>query len=390
MMDGENYDVLVAGGGFAGISAALAAARCGAKTVLLEKQCVLGGLATSGLITIYLPLCDGMGTQVSCGIAEELFRLSVKHGFQAKDAGAWLDPDGDREERKRVRFETQFNPVWFSLEAEALLKKEGVTVLYDARVNGAEVTDGRLAAVDAACEEGRVRFACRAAVDATGSAALYRACGEKTRAYQAGNCVAGWYYGLEKGALKLRILGGAPGLEGTDRDDNPAGARTALVGDCLSDVNRFLHESHALTLGELTARAGSDPDIEEPALMCTMPQLRMIRRIEGAHVMTEAENGCRSDDSVGMVSDWRRRGPRFEVPYGTLCGETGNLFAAGRIVSCDEGMWDILRVIPCCAVTGQAAGTAAALAASGGRPAAKDVQRALHAAGQKLHFDELA
>ncbi len=91
-----------------------------------------------------------------------------------------------------------------------------------------------------------------------------------------------------------------------------------------------------------------------------------------------------------MVSDWRRRGPRFEVPYGTLCGATPNLFAAGRIVSCDEGMWDILRVIPCCAVTGQAAGTAAFLAAAGGRPAARDVQDALYAAGQKMHFDELA
>ena len=49
-------DVLVCGGGFAGISAALAAAREGKKVILLEKQYILGGLGTAGLVTIYLPL----------------------------------------------------------------------------------------------------------------------------------------------------------------------------------------------------------------------------------------------------------------------------------------------------------------------------------------------
>ena len=70
------YDVIVVGGGIAGIAAALAAARTGAKTLLLEKMYLPGGLATSGLVTVYLPLCDGKGTQVSFGLAEELLRLS--------------------------------------------------------------------------------------------------------------------------------------------------------------------------------------------------------------------------------------------------------------------------------------------------------------------------
>ena len=52
------YDVIVGGGGIAGISAALSAARYGKKVALLERQFMLGGLATSGIITIYLPLCD--------------------------------------------------------------------------------------------------------------------------------------------------------------------------------------------------------------------------------------------------------------------------------------------------------------------------------------------
>ncbi|MBQ6990599.1 MAG: FAD-dependent oxidoreductase, partial [Clostridia bacterium] len=67
-------------------------------------------------------------------------------------------------------------------------------------------------------------------------------------------------------------------------------------------------------------------------------------------------------DSVGMVSDWRKRGPVYEVPFATLYSPVvKNLIMAGRVTSVTDSMWDIMRVIPCCAVTGQAAGTAAAM-----------------------------
>ena len=82
VFENREYSVAVCGGGFGGISAALAAARAGAKVVLFEKEYMLGGLGTAGLVTIYLPLCDGMGHQVSFGIAEELFRLSIIHGAE--------------------------------------------------------------------------------------------------------------------------------------------------------------------------------------------------------------------------------------------------------------------------------------------------------------------
>ena len=60
----KTYDTVAVGGGIAGISAALAAARNGSKTLLVEREFLLGGLATLGLVTIYLPLCDGLGKQV--------------------------------------------------------------------------------------------------------------------------------------------------------------------------------------------------------------------------------------------------------------------------------------------------------------------------------------
>lgn len=88
----------------------------------------------------------------------------------------------------------------------------------------------------------------------------------------------------------------------------------------------------------------------------------MTRRIVGEYTLSDSEMHKYFDDSIGMVSDWRKRGPVYEVPFSTLySGRVKNLITAGRCTSVTESMWDIMRVIPCCSVTGQAAGTAAAL-----------------------------
>lgn len=94
-------DVLVAGGGVAGIAASLAAARQGAKVILAEQEWMLGGLATAGVITVFLSLCDGKGTQHIFGIGEELLRLSIKYGYENRYPDAWLDGN-DPEGRKKT------------------------------------------------------------------------------------------------------------------------------------------------------------------------------------------------------------------------------------------------------------------------------------------------
>jgi hypothetical protein len=96
--------------------------------------------------------------------------------------------------------------------------------------------------------------------------------------------------------------------------------------------------------------------------MATVPQIRMTRKLVGEYVLSAKEMHTYFEDSIGMVSDWKKRGPVYEVPFRTLySAQIKNLICAGRCTSVNETMWDIMRVIPCCAVTGQAAGTAAAM-----------------------------
>ncbi len=94
----------------------------------------------------------------------------------------------------------------------------------------------------------------------------------------------------------------------------------------------------------------------------TIPEFRMTRRLAGAYEMTEAEAHLTFDDSIGMTGDWKKAGPVFNIPFWCLYGKkVKNLVTSGRCISVKEDLWDITRVIPTCAMTGEAAGTAAAL-----------------------------
>ena len=118
----ESYDVVVVGGGIAGVAAAVSAARNGAKTLLLEKQVNLGGLATVGLISWYEPLCDGEGTQMVCGIGEELIRLSVRYCYE--DLPAKWGGRGDNA-RRDGRFSSHYSPGVFSLALDGFVRESG-------------------------------------------------------------------------------------------------------------------------------------------------------------------------------------------------------------------------------------------------------------------------
>ena len=387
----NEYEIAVCGGGFAGISAALAAARAGKRVLLLEKQYMLGGLGTAGLITIYLPLCDGYGRQVSFGIAEELFRLSVTYGAEARYPANWLDGKGGRTAQD-PRFEVQYNAQLFAILAERLLLEAGVEILYGSYVVDAAVCEGRITGLLVENKSGRTEYRVRSVVDATGDCDVAHFAGAPTEIFRQGNVLAAWYYyaNQEKG-YHLRSLGASD----VPDEEKKAGATQAYLtnrrftGLDGKELSEMVCLSHAQQLSNWLQEREKNPDTVI-ATLPTIPQIRMTRRLVGAYELSHTEEHCYFADSIGMVSNWKRRGPVYEVPFGTLyCKEIKNLLVAGRCTSVNETLWDVMRVIPCCAVTGQAAGTAAAMTDDVTSLDVKQLQKKLTENGVILHEKDL-
>ncbi len=395
----RDCDVLVCGGGIAGVSAAIAAARNGARVTLLEREYGLGGLATLGLITIYLPMCDGLGHQAEYGIVEELLRLSMKHGAEQDYTGLFLSPHSEEARRAGPRMSAQFNPAFFSLELEKLLLELGVDIQYGTLVCGVAMKEGNK--VDAVIVENkseRCSIRCKSVVDATGDSYVIQYAHAGQALYDRGNGLASWYYYIAEGKANLRMYGlsdvvpeeNESSNSQADNDMNATiqGSARYLGLDGL-ELSRMVADGHQHMLSDMLAHKAKTPDFA-PVTISTIPLLRMTRRLAGAYEMDDSEIRVAMPDSVGTFCDWRRRGPVYELPFRCLySAAVPNLLAAGRNISVTSGMWDITRVIPVCAVSGEAAGTAAAMADDFPALDVAALQSRLTAQGVRLHCEDI-
>jgi flavin-dependent dehydrogenase len=179
----SEYDVVVVGGGLAGVAAAAAAARAGKRVALVEKTILFGGLATAGLVPIYMCLCDGRGRKVTAGIAEELLAAAVKYGpgrVPPQWAGAlpatlqWdagyschrLYPEAHLDER----YMTIFSPVAFALALDELLETAGVALWLDTLACAPLMDKNVVRGVEVQNKSGGVSITAEVVVDATGDA----------------------------------------------------------------------------------------------------------------------------------------------------------------------------------------------------------------------------
>lgn len=353
-----DVDVLVVGGGIAGVAAAVAAARNGASTCLIEKEYALGGLATLGNVVVYLPLCDGAGNQVIFGIGEELLKLSVNDGFNPIPA-CW-QPGGDPEQRRKQRYRVTFNPASYMLALEEWVLAAKVRLLYDVRLCAVLREGNRVAAAVVESKSGRSAIACRTIIDCSGDADVCAVAGEPTVSVRT-NVAAGWFYTWDRKQLRLIVNSAEFG-----RDPNqPPKDGKGYAGDDMEDVTAQLLESRRRIrdrLANLREKAPGEPVFA--AILPTIPSFRMTRRLQARTVLLERDNKRWFDDAVGMTGDWRKGGPVYYLPLSSLTGVANvNLMSAGRCMSADGPAWDVTRVIPTCAVTGEACGVAGAMAA---------------------------
>ena len=121
-----------------------------------------------------------------------------------------------------------------------------------------------------------------------------------------------------------------------------------------------------------------------------IPQIRMSRCVSGVTQLNAANAERHWEDSIGIIGNWRQRGPAYEIPFSCMRGKKiQNLVTAGRCVSADPVMLDQLRVIPACAVTGEAAGLAAAMSHDFIKLDIDNLQYRLTERGIPLHKEDI-
>lgn len=403
----KEYDVVVVGGGPGGVVAALAAARHGAKVLIIEKAEMLGGLATLGMVCLFEPICDGRGRKVTKGIVEEMLHLSIKYGYNnlpytwGKDVDFVKDPEKAPGLQSypyfniKGRYSTIFNMPAFTLAMEELVLSEGIDIIYDTRFCNVVMEGDVCKGVIVENLTGRRLYSGKVVIDGTGYATVFARAGAalETGENFLTTCFVETDFkkmkeAIRTGDLTKGICWNGVGYNLIFEDDTKLSPKI-YHGTTAEEITDYVIDSHKAELAHIKSQKENKG--YSMLSISGMADLRKCSRIYGRESVLSENAFTRIETSIGCVSDWRKVGPVFEVPYGCLLdAKIKNIMAVGRIVSAVGDTWDVLRCYPGAMLTGQAAGTAAALSIQSGiTPDEIDVsvlQKALEADNVMLHL----
>lgn len=440
-------DVVIIGGGPAGVNAAIAAGRQGVRTVLIERYGFVGGMSTAALVYPWMTFHTTDGKQVIAGIAEEIVQRLAARG---------ASPGHVRDTVGFVRTVTPYHPEAYKLLALEMLAESSVRLILHSFVDAVRMDgDGRIAAVELTGKSGRIDVRGGVFVDATGDADVAHLAGApclqgrdgdrltqpmtmkfrmrgvdlaKVKRYMMAHPdefykktpfaeleklpltgILGFYKHWKEAKLPINrdqvLLFTGPeedevlvnttrvqGFDGTDVEQLTAAEeegrrQVMLVADFMK---RCLPGFERASISQVGAQIG----------------VRETRRINGVYALhvEDVLSGRRFDDVIarsgypvdihdpsgkGVTAAWVEGDGAYDIPYRCLLPkQVGNLLVAGRCISTTHEALATTRLTPSCMATGQAAGTAAALAVKRGEsPGSLDtgvLQTALRAGGALL------
>ena len=385
------YDVAVLGGGPAGVCAAIEAARCGARTLVLETTGMLGGMATSGMVGPFMTSYDRDGTRPVVGglFREIVTRLAARGDAippEETDSGSVYTSFIQRYHKHVTPFDA------FALQRllDDMTREAGAEVLLYTRFADCICGDGRIEAVVTAALEGLRCVRAKLFIDCTGTAAVAAAAGvptwkgdEETGVPQPGTLM----FEVD-GADDAQVTRRPAGLVKVYR--TPEAGRYRVNHEHVYSVDAA--DSRSMTQAHQEARRQVEdslrvlredtPGFSGARLTAAAPVLgvRESRHIKGRYTITveDVHRGTKFDDRIaayGFGMDVHTRTPEmrgnfkvevapvYYVPYRSMLPlDCGNLLVAGKTVSCQSQAAGGLRCMPCAMAMGQAAGAAAALA----------------------------
>jgi hypothetical protein len=393
--------VLVAGGGLAGVAAAVCAARQGADVLLVEREGCLGGMATIGLVNPFMPYCVWVGTW------KQDLSQPVNAGWFAELLAA-LDAEGGLEEGRQT-----FDEEILKLVLDRMCRKAGVRVLFHTLLTDVNREGDEIRSVTLYGKSGPMEVKARCFVDATGDADLtaLAKCPVELGRSRDGKC--------QPMTLCFRISGIDMDRFDKDRDGEALNRlyktfrEQGLLRNPREDVLIFSHmaqgvlhfnstrvlgksatDAWALSEAEMEGREQvfelqrflreHMPGFENSRVLMSAGHIgvRESRRIVG-EVRVEAEDllACRqypdaiargnypmdihNPDGTGTSLHEIPHGMWYTLPFRALVPKgMQNLLVAGKPISASHEAHSSTRVMPICTNVGEAAGYAAALCAA--------------------------
>jgi hypothetical protein len=412
-------DVLVVGSGSAGSTAAIAAARNGAKTLLLERYGFLGGTSTAVLDTFYGFYTPGANaTKVVGGIGDDVVRALKQFGACFERPNTYGAGTG-----------VTYNPEYLKVVWERLAREAGVRVLLHAWVQDAEVQKGRVEGVVVATKQGLRRIAAKVVIDASGDADVchyaglpYELAGERepaqtlTTTFRMANVDLERRRALPKAEFH-RLMAEAAGsgrydLPRREGSDHPMAA-AGMTATIMTRVQANATDPEILTGAEIEGRRQAleyvrflrdrVPGYEKADLAGFGVQIgvRETRRVHGEYRLTREDvlEARQFDDQIGLCgapledhhsgadTKWQYLpvGKCVGIPFRTLVAKGAeNVLVAGRCFSATHDAHASVRSMAQCMAMGQAAGTAAALGPSPREVRFSDLRARLEAQGAVL------
>ncbi len=353
-------DVLVVGGGPAGVAAAIAARRAGAEVTLVERYNHFGGLWTGGLVLIVIGHMVKGPKQVCMGVGEEMMRRLEKYEGGIMNRGPGRNPTVDAEALKFVMLD--------------MIQEAGVKVFLHCWGVDAVMDGGAVRGAVFESKSGRQAILAKNVVDATGDGDLFAAAGAafEHRSYNIG--LVSRIGNLDKvdqtvaeKNRKPRGLGSPTPIPGVNWVNMRGPERDGLD---VAELTR-LEMNHRRHIWESVQKLRKTPGYEKVSLLETGPQLgvRITRTLTGVKTLAvdDIRKGKRCADVVAVGGFTKPTGDEWHIPYGVLVPKkVDNLLASGRCISAALKTADAIRLIPVCFATGHAAGVAAAVAAKDG------------------------
>ena len=377
----ERRQVVVAGGGPSGVIAAVAAARSGVDTLLIERYAFLGGNGTAGLMTCY----NGFRNQRAPDALQTVKGIPAEYIAELVRLGGVADADTYESAPHDYRNGDLTYTIPFDAEAAKvaslnLLRKEGVKLRLHSWVAAPMMSGSRVTGVIVESKSGRQAIAADIVIDCTGDGDVAaRAGAEFMRPAETGDRMAmNLMYGL--GGVPASVKGPFGGIR--------IGSRVVRWGPAASGDGT---DVTTLTRAEVNARLQLWDDVQrlrkQPgmdslylAATATCIGVRETRRIVGEHVLTtqEAIAGTRFADVIAISSNPmpQYHGSRyffqhegFDIPYRSLVPKAvDGLVLSGRSISCEQAPFQSARSMAPAMAVGHASGCAAALAAQKGVP----------------------